>query len=105
MQKEELLREVAEKKSKIEDMEKKLSDQSSENAQLSLKVEQIQGRTHNLETLKEKLEQQLLKSEEDYEQLLAKKDLLKHEKKEQKVAIKELERQILSRGSQIEQLN
>jgi len=32
MQKEELLREVAEKKSKIEDLEKKLSDQSSENA-------------------------------------------------------------------------
>jgi len=49
--------------------------------------------------LKEKLEQQLLKSEEDYEQLLAKKDLLKHEKKEQKVAIKELERQILSKGN------
>jgi len=32
MQKEELLREVADKKSKIEDLEKKLSDQSSENA-------------------------------------------------------------------------
>ena len=32
MQKEELLREVAEKKSKIEDLEKKLSDKNSENA-------------------------------------------------------------------------
>lgn len=44
MQKEEQLRDVAEKKSKIENLERKLNDQNIENASLVLKVEQIQGR-------------------------------------------------------------
>jgi len=41
MQKEELLRDVADKKSKIEDLEIKLKDTSIESSSLSLKVEQF----------------------------------------------------------------
>jgi len=39
MQKEELLRDVAEKKSKIDDLEKRVKDSHVENTSLSLKVE------------------------------------------------------------------
>ena len=77
MQKEELLRDVADKKSKIEELEGNLKDSNMQNSSLSLKVEQLTGRVANLEQLKEKLEQQLQSGEEDYEQLRTKKDQLK----------------------------
>ena len=77
MQKEELLRDVADKKSKIEELEGNLKDSNMQSSSLSLKVEQLTGRVANLEQLKEKLEQQLQSGEEDYEQLRTKKDQLK----------------------------
>ena len=57
MQKEELLRDVADKKSKIEELEGNLKDSNMLSSSLSLKVEQLTGRVANLEQLKEKLEQ------------------------------------------------
>lgn len=77
MQKEELLRDVADKKSKIEELEGNLKDSNMQSSSLSLKVEQLTGRVANFEQLKEKLEQQLQSGEEDYEQLRTKKDQLK----------------------------
>ena len=77
MQKEELLRDVADKKSKIDELEGNLKDSNMQNSSLSLKVEQLTGRVANFEQLKEKLEQQLQSGEEDYEQLRTKKDQLK----------------------------
>ena len=77
MQKEELLRDVADKKSKIEELEGNLKDSNMQSSSLLLKVEQLTGRVANLEQLKEKLEQQLQSGEEDYEQLRTKKDQLK----------------------------
>lgn len=52
MQKEELLRDCAEKKSKIDDLESKIKDQHLEGSALQLKVEQLTGRSTNLEHLK-----------------------------------------------------
>ena len=49
MQKEELLRDVAEKKSKIEELEGKVKDSNMQGSALSLKVEQLTGRASNLE--------------------------------------------------------
>ena len=48
MQKEELLRDVADKKSKIEELEGKVKDSSMQSSELLLKVEQLAGRETSL---------------------------------------------------------
>lgn len=80
MQKDELIRDVADKKSKIDDLEGNLKDFNVKCSSLSLKVEQLTGRATNLDQLKSQLEKQLQTGEDDYESMRDKKDQLKQEK-------------------------